>query len=79
MSQVDTYKNVLPEFPSPLRYRETNILTDGVDKMFFLFLFFSVWLISGKLSSSYESFSVDILSISSMVGGKAFHSKICML
>ena len=79
MPQVDTYNNVLPEFPSPLRYRETDILTDGVDKMFCLFSFFSVWLISGKLSNSYESFSVDILSISSMVGGKAFLSKICML
>ena len=46
MSSGDTNKNVLAEFPSSLRYCVTNILTDGVDKTFCPFTFFSVRLIS---------------------------------
>ena len=46
MSQGDTIKNVLAEFPSYLRYCVTNILTNGVDKTFFSFTFVSVSLIS---------------------------------
>ena len=46
MSQSDTNKNVLAEFPSSLRYHATNVLADRVDKTFCLFTFFSVWLIS---------------------------------
>ena len=48
MSQDDTNKNVLADFPSSLRYCATNILTDGVDKTFCLFTFFSVRLISAE-------------------------------
>ena len=46
ISQAGTNKNVLAESPSSLRYRATNILTDGVDQTFCRFPFFSVWLIS---------------------------------
>ena len=46
MSQDDTNKNVLAEFPSSLKYRAENILTDRVDKTFCPFTFFYFWLIS---------------------------------
>ena len=46
MSQGDTNKNVLAEFPSYLRYCVTNILTNGIDKTFFPFTFVSVRFIS---------------------------------
>ena len=46
MSQGDTNKNVLAEFPSSLSYCVTNILANGVDKMFCPFTCFSVRLIS---------------------------------
>ena len=49
MSQGDTNKNVLAEFPLSLRYYATNILTDGVDKAFCPFTFFSVKLISTEI------------------------------
>ena len=46
MSQDDTNKNVLAEFPSSLKYRAENILTDRVDKTFCPFTFFYFWPIS---------------------------------
>ena len=46
MSQGDTNKNVLAEFPLSSRYCAINILADGVDKTFFPFTFFSVRLVS---------------------------------
>ena len=46
MSQDDTNKNVLAEFPSSLRYRAENILTNRADKTFFPFTFVSFGLIS---------------------------------
>ena len=49
MSQGDANKNVLAEFPSSLRYCATNILTDGVDKTFRPFTFFSIRLISTEI------------------------------
>ena len=75
ISQGDTNKNVLAEFPSSLRYCATNILTDEVDKTFCPFTSFSVRFMSTEnkveepLSSS-GSFSVDIFSLLSMVGGQ---------
>ena len=75
MSQGDTNKNVLAEFPSSLRYCATNILTDGVDKRFVRSHFsvlgsFPLKIRLRNLSSSSGSFSFDVLSISSMVGGQ---------
>ena len=46
MSQGETNKYVLAEFPLSLRYCATNILADGEDKTCFPFTFFSVRLIS---------------------------------
>ena len=46
MSQGDTNKNVLADFPSSLRSCATNILADGVDKTFCPFTFFGVRFIS---------------------------------
>ena len=64
MFQGDTNENVLAEFPSSLRYCATNILTDGVDKTFCPFTFFSVRLIST------ENKVEEPLQFLSMVGGQ---------
>ena len=75
MSRGETNKYVLAEFPLSLRYCATNILADGVEKTFFHSHFsvlgsFPLNIILRNLSSSSGSFSVDIFSISSMVGGQ---------
>ena len=69
MSQDDTNKNVLAEFPSSLRYRAENILTNRADKTFFPFTFVSFGLISTEnkveklLHFLWKFFSRHLLNI----------------
>ena len=69
MSQDDTNKNVLAEFPSSLRYRAENILTNRADKTFFPFTFVSFGLISTEnkvekpLHFLWKFFSWHLLNI----------------
>ena len=78
MSQGDTNKNVLAEFPLSLRYYATNILTDGVDKTFCPFTFFSVKLISTEIKVEeplqflWKFFSWHLLNIICGKGPKHF-------
>ena len=69
MSQDDTNKNVLVEFPSSLRYRAGKILTNRADKTFFPFTFVSFGLISTEnkvekpLHFLWKFFSRHLLNI----------------
>ena len=69
MSQDNTNKNVLAEFPSSLRYRAENILTNRADKTFFPFTFVSFGRISTEnkvekpLHFLWKFFSRHLLNI----------------